>query len=630
MPLAEDELSIFDKYRPDSNLSESLDFASRVNADEFAESVDLPVSHGVYTANKPEILRLRKLNEIDPVVLKESYPKTSEWLSDTKNAAVANDDLDILKGLEATLREPERGFWNNAARGGLNTVNQLTGNLLEFAGNSADNFEDFMVNTIGMPNPGIVFGDDGVSWSWNIPPEKTDAGYIGRAISEGDGYDYMPRFTWENLKGDVTPTNLAGYVVEQGVQSLPHMIATLYTLPAYIASRTEDIAESRVSNDDRDKVTTKDLVTSIVPATAVAIVERLGAKATFATAKTVGLKGVAKATGVAATVEGATEFIQEGIEYLGETAFTKKDVSFAEMVDRQFAGLVAGAGMGGTIRGATSTLEAVANRTESRVMTAVQSMSEQETIDQIITYAQSSTTNGRASAQFADFISKIGEDMEILIPQEIAAQLENAPEYIASQLNDLDTSVSIPMDKFASEVAPVQEWIDLIRPHIKMSENNLTQSELEAGDRTELKALLKKAQADQDVLTEADRVFEDVKDQLVATGMQAETTARYSAQLYPAAAAVYVEKARKAGHDIGVSDVYEMMGFRVEAGPPVTEPEPMQILDQADIPADLEIAMDVQTIETGKTALETFNAKELVTGIDQDIDTYQRLKDCLG
>lgn len=630
MALSEEELQLLDGAINKPSLGQTLDRATRTNPDEYAESMETPVSDTVYTMNKSEIQRRKRLTDLGADTLKETHPKTADWLTYIDNASVGIDDVDILKGLEASLKEADRGFLNNAARGGLNTVNQLTGNLLEFAGNNADNFEDFMVNTVGAPNPGIMFGEDGISWSWNIPPEKTDAGYIGRAISEGDGYDYMPRFTWEKLKGDVTPTNLAGYVVEQGVQSIPHMLATIFTLPAYIASRTEDIAETRVTNDDRDQVTSADLATSIVPATIVALMERLGAKSVFDVGDVIGLKGVAKATGKAAYKEGLTEYAQEGIEYIGETAYTKKKMTDAEMIDRQLAGLVAGTGMGGGIRATSATVEAVANRTKSHIQTAVQSVSEQETIDQIIGYAQSSKTNERAAGQFEDFVSKLGEDREIIIPSSIAIQMENRPEYITNQINNLGTSISIPLSKFASEVAPIQEWVDIIRPHIKMSENNMTLQDLESGERVEIKTLLERAKKDQETLTEADRIFETVKDQLVATGMQSEQTARYSAQLYPAAAAVYVEKAKKAGHDVSIEEVYNMMGFKLEAGPVEIDGAPGTILEQVDIPTDMEITMDVETIETGEVVQESFNASELVTEIDGNIDIYSRLRDCLG
>lgn len=635
MSLSNDEKHLLGNTFKESNLDFSMDRASHRDPDSYANTLTLSKEQNIpletVERNKPEIDRRKRLSDINVPDLKFSYPKTAKWLEKEENASIALDDLDVLKGMEKTLKESERGFLNNAGRGGLKTINSLTGNLLEFIGNNADNFEDFMVNTVGAPNPGIVMGDDGLSWSWDIPPEQTDAGLIGKAISEGNVYDYQPRFTWEKLKGDVTAQNLAGYVVEQGVQSLPHMLATLYTLPAYIASRTEDIAETRVTNDDRDEVTTGDLITSLVPATAVALMERLGAKVTFGTAKAIGAKGVAKAAGAAAVIEGGTEFVQEGIEYLGETVGTKKKVSGAEMLDRQFAGLVAGSGMGASIRGGSATIEAIGNRTEKQVMDTVKSMSDQETIDNVVMYAQSSTTNQRSSQHFEDYVNALGPDREVLIPAEIAAQLENAPEYITVQLDALGTSVSVPLSKFATDIATNPEMMNIVRPHITLSENGLSQVELDEGDNKQLKSLLDKAQKSKDTLTEADKVFDIVKDQLVATGMQSETTAKYAAQLYPAAATVWVDKARKMGHDVTVADIFDMMGFSVESDimerkEAVVDKDEV-IVDQL---AQTDVTVDVERIETGEITQETRNAREVMDEIEGAMDSYKNLRDCLA
>jgi len=728
--LSDDDIKSLDVLRGEPDLSESLNLATMNDPDKAAESLGMPISNETYQANKPQIDRSKKLDLINIESLKKSHPKTSSWLTDKTNASIAIDDLDILKGIEDTMNESERGFINNTGRGVLKSVNQLTGNLIEFVGNVTDDFDDYMVNSLGMPNPGIVFGDDGVSWSWDIPPEKTGIEEIGAAISsdEVDVYDYRPDFTWENLKGDVTPTNLAGYVVEQGFQSLPHMMAALYTLPAYIASRTEDIAEKRVTNDDRDDVTGADLATSFIPAVVVAISEKLGAKVTFGAGKAVGVKGVAKAGGVAAATEGVTEFIQEGIEYIGETAGTEKKMSWAEGIDRSFAGMVAGAGMGGGIRTTTATIEAIGNKTEQQALTDLQSMSEQETIDQVVSFAQSSTTNGRSTEHFEDFVNSLGEDKEVLIPNEVAEQMVDAPDYITEQLNDLGVNISVPLKKFAGEVALNEEWMGLIRPHIKLSSNTLSQTEIDDADRGEIQELLKRAKVEQETITEADRIFDTVKDQLKETKMQGEATARHSAALYPAYAAVYVEKARKAGHDITMAEAFEMMGFSVEAGdvdvdvtgtildqpaykdaPEIFESARDKFLDtlpedatvddvfdsisefsseyrnfinsmdradwlgfdhpsqainaalsediesydipvdvkraigtminaelageqpfaQTDIPDDLEITMESEAIETGDVTEATYNAKELSTEIDDKLDSYQKLLDCL-
>ena len=610
--------------KPD--LGDSLDIASRNDPDIAAESNLTPINAQLYKANKPEIDRQKLLSGIDPVEIQKSHPKTANWMADPRNSSVAIDDLDILKGLEDSLKEPERGFWNNAARGGLDRVNSVTGNFIEFLGNVSEDFDDYMVNSLGVPNPGIVIGDDGVSFEWNMPVDTPSLiTHVGKAVSEGEAYDYQPRFTWEGLKGDVTPTNAAGYIVEQGIQSVPDMLAAMFTLPAYVASRTEEIAEARVENDERDEVTGKDLATSFLPAVAVALMERLGAKATFGMGEVTGFKTAAKAIGTAAVTEGGTEFIQEGIEYLGETVGTKKELSAKEMLDRQFAGLVAGGGMGGGIRTVTSTFEAVGNKADSQAVNNIMSENEQQTIDNIITYAQSSNTNKRAKAQVEELINSYG-DREVLVPNDVAMEMEDAPGYIIEQVNSVGADISIPMSKFITEVAVNEQWMNLFRPHIKLSQGTLSQTELSEGDKTELQSLLEKAQNEQQVLTESDKIFNEVKEQIVSTGMQSEQTARHSAAIYPAAVATYVEKAKAMGHEVSPQEIYEMMGFSVEKA----KPSDPVTFEQPAIPDDVEIQMDLETIETGEIVQESFNAKELHSEINDRIDNYKRLLDCLG
>lgn len=161
----------------DDGLESSLDAASRIDPDRHAQNVDLAKLNNlpVDTVDRQldEVKRRGLLNKIDVDSLRNNNPKTAQWLANKNNSSVAIDDVDILKGLEDSLKEPERGFWNNAARGGLDTVNEVTGNFIEFAGNVGDSFDEYMTDTLNMPNPGIVIGDDGISWHWDNPTRHT-------------------------------------------------------------------------------------------------------------------------------------------------------------------------------------------------------------------------------------------------------------------------------------------------------------------------------------------------------------------------------------------------------------------------------------------------------------------------
>jgi len=554
--LLDEQLGSSDTSKPNLNRASHFDPNQQAEVITLAESRNIDLE--TVENNLGEFKRRSKVEAIDTT----GYPKLSQYLSDDRNSRVSVDDITNLKGIEGAVRESENGFWSNIGRGTLNRVNTLTGNLVEFTGNVGENFEDYLGEK-GIPNPGIVIGEDGLSWSWDIPDETPNLlKNIGKAVSEGDGYGYQPRFTWERFKGDMNPKTLAGYITEQGVQSVPDMMAAIFTLPAYISSRTEEIAEDRVKNDERKDVTGQDLATSLIPAVAVSLIERLAGKVTLGVGGVTTGKEAIKATGAAALTEGGTEFIQEGIEYLGETVGTKKDVSVKEMIDRQLAGLVAGSGMGASIRGATSSYEALASRAERNVETVIMSTGEQETIDQIATFAQASTTRGRKEDRYRNFLKGLETDKQVHISSdaviEAAQNGVELPSYMTEQIDGLGTDITVDMEQFGTDIAPNEDIMTSLRPHMRLSSDSLSPAQLEAQDDFSIKSLLERAEKSKTALTEAETIYEDVKQQLVDSGRQSEATARYSAAIIPAYATVKAEQTGKT-----VKEIYEMMGLSI-------------------------------------------------------------------
>ena len=508
----------------------------------------------------------------------EGFPAVERFMSDQRNAAVAVDDIENLKLTEKAIQD-DIGIWStfdNWAGGTLNRVNTLTGNFIELVGNMGDEIRD-VFDTLGIPNPGIVIGEDGMSFSRDIPRDMPSIlTETGKAVSEGQGYDYVPQFTWERLKGDISVRNLSGYVAEQGIQSLPDMVAAMFTLPAYIASRTEEIAEERVANDERKDVELADLGKSLVPALGVSLIERLGAKVTFGKGGVSSPLDALKATGGAAAVEGGTEFVQEGIEYLGETLGTQKEFDTGEMFDRQLAGLVAGSGMGGAIRGTTSTIEALASRTSRRVETNLESLGEQQLIDKIVEYSQSSRLRGRMADRYADFLRGTNSPREVFVTTdgiEAVKQLGvELPQSLTRQDNDLGLDTTMDIATFATEIAGNPELMEVLRPHVRLSSESLSLNEMEQHD-LELEKMVERAEQSKELKAEADRIYDEVKDQIVATGRQSEATARYSARIIPA----YVTtKAEALG--LTPAEVYERMGLKVTG--PATELREGQTLEQ--------------------------------------------------
>jgi len=217
VPLSDEEKLLLD-IPPDDSLGQTLHFAARKNPDTSAKVVQLSDSQqlpiGTVERNLEEVDARHHYGDLDPSEIQKNSPITAEYLKDEKNAAVSIDDVPNLQALEQNL-QPEHGFWSNTGRGGVSRLNELVGNLIEIGGTLADDYR-----ATELLDPGITIGEDGISWYWNLPDDLPSyLSVAGKYISEGDAHrvGYVPDFTWERLKGEVTPTNLAGYIIEQGV-----------------------------------------------------------------------------------------------------------------------------------------------------------------------------------------------------------------------------------------------------------------------------------------------------------------------------------------------------------------------------------------------------------------------------
>ena len=248
---------------------------------------------------------------------------------------------------------PQRNFWlNNLAGVGERTA-ALVGNFLQFAGNVAQGGERWAYETLGF-NPYLKWDEDGLSFTFSEDPDSKYARASWGALDDAGedlstvdlGFNENRRFTWEDYKGDwKNPKALAGYMVESGLYSLPDMAGAIVALPAYVASRTQEIAEQREINKGRfadGKITVSDLQESLPTAVGVAALERIGAKGILNSAGEGLFRGAAKG----ATKEGITEFLQEGLEYTGEVVGTETPFDAMTALDRSLAGAVAGSGIG--------------------------------------------------------------------------------------------------------------------------------------------------------------------------------------------------------------------------------------------------------------------------------------------
>jgi hypothetical protein len=207
----------------------------------------------------------------------------------------------------------------------------------------------------------------------------------------------------------------------------------------------------------------------------------------------------------------------------------------------------------------------------------------QDWLDNQIFLSQSSKVNERASEVFKDYLEKLDPGNQVFLSAEIAGQIIDPPSYVTNQLDGTGADVSIALSDFLTDIVNNEETLTLVRPHVRVQADFLTQNEIETNvDTEQVKKLIDNAQKNQEALTEAQVIFEKVKDQLVQTGRQGEHTARLSAEIIPAYVVAKQAELKARGIERTIQQLYEDQHLRVE-GPKGKPPskEDTLIMEQA-------------------------------------------------
>ena len=263
----------------------------------------------------------------------------------------------------------------NMGRGAVERGGDLLGGLFTAGNAMADRGEE------NYPLGGLVW-EDGILPDYKGPEEyskwRSENGGkepLKTASEYWSNFDvgYVENHTWEKLKQDFSEggvlsgsawAEVVAYGAEQGIKSLPDMVAVMATLPTYVMARSGEMGQERAKNKGKEDADLTDVLEAAPAALGSAILERIGAKGiTQAGAEALGKEAfkqgfarVAKEGLKAGGKEAGTEFLQEGIiEYLGEKLGTGVAMSVWEALDRGAAGAVAGGvyGTGAGVGGAT-------------------------------------------------------------------------------------------------------------------------------------------------------------------------------------------------------------------------------------------------------------------------------------
>lgn len=153
--------------------------------------------------------------------------------------------------------------------------------------------------------------------------------------------------TFDMVKEDPSLGNVASFLGEQFVGSVPHMGTAMLAMPALAVSQTGNIARDRAANNGTDEVTLKDLALSAPAGVGSSYLERLGLEKVIAP----GAKTVVGRIAKAAAGESLTEGAQSLAEYSGGSIGTGEGFDLGTALEQAAIGAGTGGALGGAMRG---------------------------------------------------------------------------------------------------------------------------------------------------------------------------------------------------------------------------------------------------------------------------------------
>ena len=166
----------------------------------------------------------------------------------------------------------------------------------------------------------------------------------------GKEIGYEPSTKLGELPGK--PLLIVPFIAERIIASAPDMAAAVAATPAYLITRTNEILNERLANDNKplEEATIADVTAATGAAAVETFLERFATKAL--------IKGKAGAEGATATrrvgkeagLQAGTEALEEGAGYLGGTAGTIRGVDAAQLAEQMLEGAIVGGGLGAGVQ----------------------------------------------------------------------------------------------------------------------------------------------------------------------------------------------------------------------------------------------------------------------------------------
>lgn len=499
-----------------------------------------------------------------------SNPTLGAWMEYARNGALAQDDVGVLESIGDTvagwLRNSgaSRDIYENAKRG-----------VFASDASSEDGFFDRMGSLIERGGAAV---DEGIYNFIAGTTGSTVAREAAQTLSGGTTSRKVAGQTdWEAVKNKPSLSNIGGYIIDAGAESLPAM--TALAVPAagiglIGVSQTGNIAAERARNNGRDEITGRDIGLSLGFGFGTAALDRLGFKGIFgAPAATVRGR-----IGRAAATEGTTEFLQSGLEYTGGSIGT--DVGFDPMtaLDQSIAGAVAGYGLGGGIR---STIE---------VARSARSI---EAVDRLMTRSAESQVRQRDPDSFRNLIEQLtgtASDGNIYVSGEVIAQFNQdyaEDEFWGQFAEEIDDArltggdVAIPLSSAAAELSGKPDW-EAIRGDVRAAPGAMTANEIAAAE-AEWETIRKEAGEALDTqerearaaAAPGERLRASIRETLMTRGMDPDQAAANA----EVTAALFETEAANLGYDLTGREFEKAVSVQRVLPGMVADPEAADTLD---------------------------------------------------
>jgi hypothetical protein len=604
--------------RTDVQVNANLVRAADGNADQYAADRKLGQETGVSTdiasRNRPQLEKLKYLDELDLQALRET-PVTQEWLKNDENAKIAYDDIAVLQKFE---RESDRTWWE----AGEKAFENFGKSSLLGLGKAWDGIALAVLNEAKEgQGPGSVASMERFEQNLNLTDEQKAKREVWKeeAAANREKLIGERRLSMEKAEKEIGRLTPRGMTVmeesirggmQMGIDFAPGLIVSAVTrgrinptlalmgVKVYGESYSSAILEG-LDHKTAMRYATIDTVIEIAterfPVKRLeGVVGDLGGKSVKSWMKRFLFEDI---VGEQAAALGQT--MNAYAHDLDEELANARD--WKEMMDiqgrRQAVALISTMIGGGSIAGTVKSVDYLASR-EQRAMTKLMSDTnkrrgsefDQKRLDSLISLSQASKTNERAADVFQELVDKMDPDQQIYMDAEAVELLDNPPAYLVEQMVDgSGGTVSMPLSTFLKDFANDDKLMEIVRPFIKTNEKHHNQTETEQEDDSDyIKTILAKAAETQETKSTADAIYEQVTDQLIATGQLSAASARQAAALVPAQVTVQYEYLKSTGYknedgsEVTLEQVFATIGLEI-VGPQV-DVAAVDFINQDDVP----------------------------------------------